>query len=90
MITVTHVGTDLYRVMVQGQQPTTHEVTMSQADYRRLSGRRCTHEWVLVQAFRFLLEQEPNTAILARFAIMDIAQYYPDFEREMTVRLADT
>lgn len=87
MISVSHIEEDLYQVTVQGQRPTVHEVRMTQADYRLLSGRRCTHEWVLVQAFRFLLEHEPNTSILAVFDIMDIQKYFPEFREELARRL---
>ena len=89
MISVTHIEEDLYQVTVQGQQSTVHEVRMTQADYRTLSGRRCTHDWVLIQTFRFLLEQEPNTSILPVFDIMDVGRYYPAFQGELVQRLAD-
>lgn len=89
MISVTHIEEDLYQVTVQGQQLTVHEVRMTQADYRILSGRRCTHEWVLIQTFRFLLEQEPNTSIQSVFDIMDVERYYPAFQGELAQRLAD-
>lgn len=89
MISVTHIEEDLYQVTVQAQQSTVHEVRMTQADYRVLSGRRCTHEWVLIQTFRFLLEQEPNTSILPVFDIMDVERYYPDFQEQLAQRLTD-
>lgn len=88
MISVTHIEEDLYQVTVQGQRPTVHEVRMTQADYRLLSERRCTHEWVIVQAFVFLLEHEPNTSILPVFDIMEIGRYFPEFREEMKLRLA--
>ncbi|MBM4204615.1 MAG: hypothetical protein FJ194_10770 [Gammaproteobacteria bacterium] len=87
MISVSHIEEDLYQVTVQGQQPTVHEVRMTQADYRLLSDRRCTHEWAIVQAFVFLLEHEPNTSILPVFDIMEIGRYFPEFREEMKRRL---
>lgn len=88
MISVSHIEEDLYQITVQGQRPTVHEVRMTQADYRTLSGRRCTHEWVLVQTFQFLLEQEPNTSILPVFDIMDVERYFPQFREVLECRLA--
>jgi len=42
---------------------------------------------VLLNAFQFLLEREPNTAILKTFDLPDIAHYFPEFEAEMQQRL---
>lgn len=38
---------------------------------------------------RFLLEQEPNTSILPVFDIMDVERYYPSFQGDLALRLAD-
>ena len=51
-------------------------------------GGTLTHEWVLIQAVRFLLEHEPNTEILRSFDLQDINRYYPEFEDEMRRRLS--
>jgi hypothetical protein len=60
---------------------------MSQAYFRKLCGGTVTHEWVIVQSFRFLLEREPNTSILSEFDLPVIANYFPEFERELAERL---
>jgi hypothetical protein len=38
---------------------------------------------VVDAAFRFLLDREPKEAILARFDVSLIAQYFPEFEEEL-------
>jgi len=89
-IEVTLVDADTYEVVVGGGRggvETTHRVRMSQAFYRQLCGGRVTHEWVIVQSFRFLLEREPNTSILAEFDLPTIGRYFPEFEREIGERL---
>ena len=83
MISVQMVDANEYEVVVQGETPTTHRVHMSQEYYRELCGATVTHEFVLMQAFRFLLEREPNTAILAKFDLPDISHYFPEFESEL-------
>ena len=60
---------------------------MSPDYYRKISGAQFTHEWVLIQAFRFLLEREPNTSILKEFDLSIINRYFPEFEEEMAARL---
>ena len=103
MISVNMVAADVYEVVIgqrvgtelqQGEiaitQETEHRVHMSQAYYRKLCGATTTHEWVLLNAFQFLLEREPNTAILKSFDLPDIARYFPEFEAEMQHRLGYT
>ena len=87
MISVNMVDANEYEVVVEAEQPTTHRVTMSAEYYRQLCGMTVTHEYVLVQAFRFLLEREPNTAILSRFDLRDINNYFPEFEQDIMQRL---
>ncbi|MEQ8692285.1 MAG: hypothetical protein RIC89_15800 [Pseudomonadales bacterium] len=87
MISVQMIDANLYEVCVEGETETTHRVSMSQEFYRSLCGATVTHEFVLVTAFRFLLEREPNTAILAAFDIEDISRYFPEFEAEVKDRL---
>lgn len=87
MISANMVDANVYEVVVEGDQETTHRVHMSQEYYRSLCGATITHEFVLISAFRFLLEREPNTAILAEFDVQDINHYFPEFEKEMKDRL---
>ena len=88
MIGVNMVAANVYEVVVEGERETIHRVHMSQAYYRELCGATVTHEYVLVQAFRYLLEREPNTAILAEFDLPDISKYFEDFEAVIKDRLS--
>jgi hypothetical protein len=81
------VGSALQRGEVNITEETIHRVHMSQAYYRKLCGATTTHEWVLLNAFQFLLEREPNTAILKVFDLSDVGRYFPEFESEMQLRL---
>ncbi len=65
-----------------GSGVTRHQLAMSRADLARLGGG-ADAETVIVAAFRFLLEREPKEAILARFDINAISQYFPDFESKI-------
>jgi hypothetical protein len=86
-ITATLVASNTYEVVVDGNTETRHRVHMSPEYYRKLCGGTMTHEWVLIQAFRFLLEREPNTSILAEFDLPVIGRYFPEFEQDMERRL---
>ena len=87
MISVSMVAANEYEVVVEGEVETRHRVIMSQEYYRNLCGATVTHEFVLVTAFNFLLEREPNTTILAAFDVTDINTYFPEFEEEIKTRL---
>jgi hypothetical protein len=88
VISVSMVEPNQYEVVVDGDTQTRHRVGMTQEYYRSLCGGTVTHEWVIVQAFNFLLEREPNTAILQRFELKDIGRYFPEFETDIRDRLA--
>jgi len=87
MIGVNMVDANVYEVVVEGASQTVHRVHMSQEYYRELCGATVTHEYVLIQAFRFLLEREPNTSILREFDITDINRFFPEFEAVIKDRL---
>ncbi len=87
MISASLVDANTYEVVVSGDTETVHRVRMSPDYYRKLSGAQFTHEWVLIQAFQFLLEREPNTSILKEFDLSVINRYFPEFEDDMAARL---
>jgi hypothetical protein len=87
MISASLVDANTYEVVVSGDTETVHRVRMSPDYYKKLSGARCTHEWVLIRAFEFLLEREANTSILKEFDLSVINRYFPEFEENMSARL---
>ncbi|MFV2091016.1 MAG: hypothetical protein ACC642_10175 [Pseudomonadales bacterium] len=90
MISATLVGVNTFEVVVEGRDDTTHRVTLQPDYYKKLCGGTITHEWVIIQAFNFLLERESNTAILESFDLEDINDYFSEFEEEMANRLGST
>jgi hypothetical protein len=87
MISVSLIDANTYQVVVEKDVETTHVVRMSQEYYRELCGATVTHEWVIVQAFNFLLERESNTEILSEFDLHVINRYFPEFEDDIKARL---
>lgn len=83
MISVSQIDSETYQVEVDGPPVTTHLVTLPDAIYRRMTERRATPEGLIMQSFRFLLERESNTQILAQFALTDIERYFPEWEDAM-------
>ena len=102
MISVTMVAPFTYEVAVEyasargdentargeeGSAERTYRVRLSQDYYMKLSQGAFTHEWVIVQAFQFLLDQQNKEALEAEFDLSDIGGCFPDFEAEIDVRL---
>lgn len=87
MICVSMTGVNEYEVVVEKPTETVHRVILSPEYYQQLCGAKVTHEWLIIQAFKFLLEREPNTAILASFDLADISGYFPEFETALAQRL---
>ena len=58
---------------------TTHEVTVSDADWERFGDGYASRTALVEASFRFLLEREPKGSILPAFELGVIARYFPDY-----------
>jgi uncharacterized protein (DUF58 family) len=76
-------------VVREDDEETRHRVTLAAAYFARLASGH-SPERCIEAAFRFLLDREPAEAILRRFGVDIIPQYFPEFERELPRYLADT
>jgi len=88
MIEVRHLSGDQYEVRVTDETPTTHQVTLKEADRVRLVGPEVPGDALIAESFRFLLEREPNTSILRTFDLPVIGTYFPEYERDIRKRVA--
>ena len=78
-VSVESSGGAIYRVVVtQGRATTTHEVTVTPEDVARYAPG-VTPERLLEASFEFLLEREPASSILSRFALPVIERYFPEY-----------
>jgi hypothetical protein len=74
-------------VVVEGTSRSKHHVTLKERDYTRLSEGKVSPEELVVRSFEFLLEREPKESILPRFDLLDIARYFPGFERDVRQKM---
>jgi hypothetical protein len=81
-VQVEPLGGDRYRVRICGR--TEHEVSARPAVLERIARPGETPVDTVRRAFDFLLEREPPESILRRFALEDIARYFPEFWSEMS------
>ena len=80
-VSVESLGGAVYRVAVtQGRSTTKHEVTVTPEHLARYAPG-CTPERLLEASFEFLLEREPASSILSRFALPVIERYFPEYPR---------
>jgi hypothetical protein len=86
MIEVKHSAGDEWVVSIESTIATHHLVRVTKEDVERLAHGRSIEE-LLQQSFRFLLEREPNTSILPSFDLTVIGRYFPEYEREIQLRL---
>ena len=79
-VRVLKVEDSTFEVTVSDRTTTTHTVTVDPEYHRKLTGERIDMEALIEKSFRFLLERDPNTAILGRFDLPLIGRYFPEYE----------
>lgn len=67
----------------EAESETRHRVTMSESTYHKLTEGAASPARCLHAAFEFLLDREPKESVLRSFDISVIAQYFPEFEKEI-------
>ena len=69
--------------IAEGGSESRHSVTLTRADFQRLTRSGGTPVELVRQSFAFLLAREPKESILKSFALADIGRYFPEYEREI-------
>ena len=83
-ISVESSGGAVYRVVItDARGTTTHEVTVTPEDVARYAPG-VMPERLVEASFEFLLEREPASSILSRFALPVIERYFPEYAREIS------
>jgi hypothetical protein len=70
-----------------GARASQHEVTVSDTDLARLAPMGTEVGSLVRASFEFLLEHESPELILRSFDLPAISRYFPDYEREIRLRL---
>ena len=88
MISVTMVEANVYEVVLGGQDRDQFRVLMSQEYYRELCGLTVTHEWLIIQAFTLLMDQEAwQEQLSGEFDLAELSNRYPQFNRLLKEKL---
>jgi hypothetical protein len=78
-----------FEVKVNVDTPTTHIVRLGEDYYKKLTGGKVAPEELIKKSFEFLLAREPNTAILREFDLKLISAYFPEYEKEISVKASE-
>jgi uncharacterized protein YifN (PemK superfamily) len=73
-----------YEVTVVSSTTTKHEVSIKTEYARKLTSNKITTEELIKRTFEFLLKRESNNSILRHFDLSVVAQYFPEYEREIS------
>ena len=83
-ISIEKVKDGEFRVRIkEGRSESRHRVTLSEAEYQRLSGGKIDAGELIRRSFEFLLTREPKESILSEFDLPLIGRYFPEYEREL-------
>jgi hypothetical protein len=69
--------------VVEAKSESTHCVTLTPDDCRRLSGGKIEPGELIRRSFEFLLAREPKESILPEFDLSLIGRYFQEYEREL-------
>ena len=69
-----------FEVSIVSANNTVHRVFLSEEYYKELTDGNIDPKELIQRSFEFLLEREPNTAILSEFDLRKIKDYFPEFE----------
>ncbi|MDB3996390.1 hypothetical protein N9445_01815 [bacterium] len=81
------VAANVYEVVLEGSEESIHRVTLSPELYKEICGGTFTQEWVLIQAFRLMLEFGQRSEIAKEFDLSELTQRYEYFVIQMQDRL---
>ena len=78
-ILIKELSDDEFQVTVNAKNPTSHNVTLTDAIHQNLTNGKVSKKELIEFSFKFLLEREPNTSILSLFELSVISSYFPEY-----------
>ena len=82
-IIVNKINQSQYKVEVNQNSHTIHEVTLNNDTFIKISKNLVTPEKLIYLSFVFLLERESNQSILSKFNLEIIQTYFPEYLKEI-------
>ena len=86
-ILIKEIINNKFEVTINKNSTTKHTVILSDRYYDSLTNKKISKIKLLEYSFNFLLDREPNTAILSFFELETISKYFPEYEHEIKKNL---
>jgi hypothetical protein len=67
-----------------GNDISVHQVSLSEAFWKEITGGEEKPENLVKRSFEFLLERESNQSILKSFNLEIIGKYFPEYKKEIS------
>ena len=83
IIVVNKINDSQYKVEVNQNSHTIHEVTLNHGTFIKISKNLVTPEKLIYFSFVFLLERESNQSILSKFNLEIVQTYFPEYLKEI-------
>ncbi len=78
-ILIKELSNEEFQVTVKAKNSTSHNVTLTDDIHQNLTNGKVSKKELIEFSFKFLLEREPNTAILFSFELSVISSYFPEY-----------
>lgn len=73
--------------ILENRGETVHKISLKDSDYSRLVGGTVERQDLVQKSLEFLLKRESKESILKEFDLMQIGDYFPEYEEKMRVTL---
>ena len=78
-ILIKELSDEEFQITVNKKNTTSHNVPLTDDTHQNLTNGKVNKKELIEFSFKFLLESEPNTAILSSFELSVISSYFPEY-----------
>jgi|TARA_B000000557_G_C20657173_1_gene393108 hypothetical protein len=88
-ITIKKEDHNLFIVKINSKNNSIHRVILKDDLHNHLTKGKISKEELIKLSFQFLLQRESNTSILSSFELKMISNYFPEYEKEIILKIKE-
>ena len=88
-ITIKKEDHNLFIVKINSKNNSIHRVILKDDLHNHLTKGKISKEELIKLSFQFLLQRESNTSILSSFELKIISNYFPEYEKEIILKIKE-
>ena len=88
-ITIKKEDHNLFIVKINSKNNSIHRVILKDDFHNHLTQGKISKEELIKLSFQFLLQRESNTSILSSFELKMISNYFPEYEKEIILKIKE-